>query len=319
MIQPQDEYVLVSPCRNEDKYLRRTLDSVLAQSVLPSQWVIVDDGSTDATPRILTEYADRVPWIRIVTRPDRGARAVGPGVVESFYDGLAAIEQMRFKYLCKLDMDVDLPRGYFESLILKMRADPRLGTCSGQPYFTTEAGREISEKCGPEMSVGMTKFYRRTCFEEIGGFVQEVMWDAIDCHSARRQGWLARSYPDTELRFEHLRPIGSSQKGVLAGRRRHGFGQYFMGTDPVYFLATAIFRMAHPPYLFGGLAMLDGYVSAWLRGADQLQDPELKDFIRRFQRRVLRVGKMRAIEEIEALMPPPAVELAPARSSAIGS
>jgi hypothetical protein len=126
------------------------------------------------------------------------------------------------------------------------------------------------------------------------------MWDAIDCHRARQRGWIARAFSDPELAFEHLRPMGSSEKGVLNGRRRHGYGQYFMGSDPVYFAATAAFRMAHPPYVAGGLAMLQGYLGAWWRGEARLDDPDLRAFIRAYQRRALRVGKARAIAEIEA-------------------
>jgi hypothetical protein len=130
------------------------------------------------------------------------------------------------------------------------------------------------------------------------------MWDAIDCHRARQRGWIARAYPDPHLAFEHLRPMGSSEKGVLTGRRRHGFGQYFMGSDPAYFAATAAYRMAHPPYVLGGLAMLRGYFGAWWRGEAQLDDPQLRAFIRAYQRRALRVGKARAIAEIEAAQAP---------------
>ncbi len=293
-------YVLISPCRNEADFMRRTLDSVVAQSQTPDLWVIVDDGSTDATPQILAEYAARHDWIKVVPKPDRGHRAVGPGVVEAFYAGLETVPLADFDFLCKLDLDLDLPPGYFQGLITRMQADPRIGTASGKPYFKTKGGAWVSEKCGDEMSVGMTKFYRRRCFEQIGGFVREVMWDAIDCHKARFLGWRALSWDDPDLRFEHLRPMGASQKGIFTGRRRHGFGQYFMGSDPVYFAATAIFRMAHPPFVLGGLATLQGYAGAWLRGAPQFSDSELRAFIRAYQRRALRVGKARAIREIDA-------------------
>jgi hypothetical protein len=94
--------------------------------------------------------------------------------------------------------------------------------------------------------------------------------------------------------------MGSSERGVLTGRRRHGAGQYYMGSDPLYFAATAIYRMAHPPYLLGGLAMLRGYAGAWASGAPRHEDAALRAFIRAYQRRALRVGKARAIAEIEA-------------------
>jgi hypothetical protein len=296
---PSTAYVLISPCRNEAAYMRRTLDSVVAQSVTPAKWVIVDDGSTDETPVILEEYASRHDWIEVVRKPDRGARAVGPGVVETFYFGLSRVDLEQFSYMCKLDLDLDLPERYFEILMTRMQETPRIGTCSGKPYFKSASGRMISEKCGDEMSVGMTKFYRTDCFAHIGGFVHEVMWDALDCHKARQLGWVAVSWDDPDLRFEHLRPMGSSQKSIFTGRRRHGFGQYYMGSDPLYFMATAIYRMAHPPYVLGGLATLQGYVGAWLRGDPQHEDADLRAFIRAYQRRALRKGKARAVAEIE--------------------
>lgn len=292
-------YVLISPGRNEAQYMRRTLDSVVAQTVTPSLWVIVDDGSTDESPQILAEYAAKHDWIRVVQKPDRGHRAVGPGVIEAFYVGLETVSLEAYDYLCKLDLDLDLPEGYFEGLMERMEAEPRIGTCSGKPYMRV-GGELVSERRGDEMSAGMTKFFRTRCFQEIGGFVHEVMWDAIDCHKARSMGWIAVSWDAPELRFEHLRPMGSSQSSIYTGRRRHGFGQYFMGSDPIYYAATCVFRMAEPPYVLGGLAMFWGYVQSWLTGARRYEDAELVAFIRRYQRRALLAGKSRAVAEIEA-------------------
>ena len=291
-------YVVVSPCRNEAAHMKRTLDSMVGQSQPPALWVIVDDGSTDETPAILADYAAQHDWIRVVPKPDRGHRAVGPGVIEAFYAGLETVSE-DYPYLCKLDLDLDLPPRYFEILIDRMEADPRIGTCSGKPYIRRGEAL-VSERRGDEMSVGMTKLFRKACFDEIGGFVREVMWDAIDCHKARQLGWRAISWDEPELRFEHLRPMGSSQTSIYTGKRRHGFGQYFMGTDPLYFIATAVFRSLEPPYVLGGLSMLQGYFGAMLKGERRLDDPELVTFIRSYQRRALFKGRARAVAEIEA-------------------
>lgn len=293
-------YVLISPCRNEAEFMRRTLDSVVSQTVTPALWVIVDDGSTDETPEILAEYQAAHDWIRVVPKPDRGHRAVGPGVIEAFYLGYDSIDPSDFTYLCKLDLDLDLPQGYFEGLITRMEADPRIGTCSGKAYFRDKNGEMVSEGISDEMSLGMTKFYRVSCFQQIGGFIREVMWDGIDCHKARMMGWRALSWDDEELRFDHLRPMGSSQTSIWTGRRRHGFGQYFMGTVPSFMLASAINKLRTPPYVLGSFAMLAGYFNAWRSGTKQLDDKDLVGFIRAYQRRALIVGKARAITEQEA-------------------
>ena len=291
-------YLVVSPCRNEETHMRATLNAMVAQTERPALWVIVDDGSTDSTPDILAEYAGKHDWIRIVTKPDRGHRAVGPGVVEAFYYGFEQVSEP-YPYIVKLDLDLDLPPRYFETLIDRMEADPRIGTCSGKPYVR-RGGTLVSERRGDEMSVGMTKLWRRTCFEDIGGIVRGVMWDAIDCHMARMKGWKAVSWDHPDLNFEHLRPMGSSEVSVHEGRRRHGRGQWFMGSDPLYFLATCVFRALEPPYVLGGIAMMQGYLGAWIKGAEQMDDPDLRCFIRAYQRRALVKGRAKAVAEIEA-------------------
>ena len=292
-------YLLISPCRNEADYMRQTLDSVVAQSVLPAKWVIVDDGSTDETPKILAQYAAQYPWIQIVTRQDRGHRAVGPGVIDAFYSGYAAVNPDDFDYLCKLDLDLRLPPRYFEILMQRMAANPIIATCSGKAYIE-EGGKLIDERHGDETSLGMTKFYRVACFKAIGGFVREVMWDGIDCHRCRMMGWIACSWNEPDLRFVHLRPMGSSQQGVYTGRMRHGYGQYFMGTGFWFMAASALSRVNQSPYIFGSVAMLWGWVKSALQGLPRYPDLEFRAFLRHYQMRALLVGKKRATEEVSA-------------------
>lgn len=295
---PNQRYVIISPCRNEADFMRQTLDTVVAQSVPPALWVIVDDGSTDDTPKILAEYAAKHDWIRIVTRTDRGRRAVGPGVIEAFYAGFDTIRPNDFEYLCKLDLDLNLPVGYFEGLMKRMEADPRIATCSGKAYIW-EHGELVNERHGDETSIGASKFYRVSRFQELGGFVRQVMWDGIDGHRCRMKGWIACSWDDPELRFIHLRPMGSSQTGILTGRMRHGYGQYFMGTGFAYMVANALNRINEKPYVLGSLAMVWGWLRSRLRGEARFDDPEFRLFLRRYQWRALMVGKRRAITEIQ--------------------
>jgi len=296
---PGRRYVLITPCRDEAAFARRTLESVTAQSVRPALWVIVDDGSSDATPAILAEYAARFDFIRIVRRKDRGRRSVGPGVVDAFYAGLETIDLTRFDYLCKLDLDLELPKRYFELLMQRMEAEPRLGTCSGKPYYPMSDGRLMSEDCGDETSVGMTKFYRVECFRQVGGFVREVMWDGIDCHRCRMLGWIARSWDDPELRFVHLRPMGSSENGILTGRLRSGRGQYFMGTGFAYITASALYRAMRPPLVIGGLAMWWGYVASVIRRAPRYDELEFRRFLRSYQWDCLLRGKSAATRRLD--------------------
>jgi glycosyltransferase involved in cell wall biosynthesis len=303
----QRRYCLITPCRDEAKFASRTLDAVLRQTIRPALWVLVDDGSTDRTPQILRQYAGKYPFIRIVTRPDRGDRVLGAGVIEAFDAGYATINPDDFDYICKFDLDLDLPADYFEQIMSRMEADPRIGTCSGKPHYRrggipaektefplVDVRQYISEKCGDENSVGMIKFYRTECLKQIGGFVRALMWDGIVCHRCRMLGWIAVSWDEPAIRFEHLRPMGTSHRSWWTGRVRHGVGQWYMGTGPLYMLVSAAYRMGSPPVLVGGLAMFWGYLQSAVARRPRYDDPSFRRFLRAYQRACLLKGKKRA-------------------------
>lgn len=315
---PERRYCLITPCRDEAAYARRTLDSVVQQTIRPALWLIVDDGSRDDTPRILAEYAAKHPWIRVIRREDRGFRKLGGGVIDAFYHGYDTINPDDFDYICKFDLDLEIPGQYFEILMQRMEQDPRIGTASGKPYFPDAAGRLVSEKCGDENSVGMIKFYRTRCFEQIGGFVRYLMWDGIDGHRCRMLGWVAVSWDDPELRFIHLRPMGTSHKNWWTGRVRHGIGQYYMGTHPLYMLVSGLFRMGHPPYLVGGIAMTWGYIKRFFERGERYEDHAFRKFLRRYQMACLLLGKRRAtqrLNERQAASWRPPAEAGPPRAA----
>jgi glycosyltransferase involved in cell wall biosynthesis len=296
---PNRRYALITPCRDEARYARRTLDSVVTQTVRPALWVIVDDGSKDETPAILAEYAAKYPFIKIIARGDRGDRKLGGGVIDAFYSGYDTIDPNQFDYVCKFDLDLDLPQKYFQLLMERMEQNPRIGTASGKPFFLKD-GKAILEVCGDENSVGMVKFYRTECFQQIGGFVRELMWDGIDCHRCRQMGWIAVSWHDPVLQFEHLRPMGTSHKNWWTGRVRHGVGQYFMGTGPVYMLASAVFRLTKPPLLIGSTAMLWGYIRSAIQRKPRYGDAKFRRFLSSYQWACLIHGKHAATEALNA-------------------
>jgi hypothetical protein len=112
-------------------------------------------------------------------------------------------------------------------------------------------------------------------------------------------GWIACSWDEPELRFIHLRPEGSSQKSIYAGRIRHGYGQYFMGTGFLFIFASSIYRLNRKPYVLGSAAMIWGWLKAALMGKPRYGDIEFRKFLRRYQWRALWVGKKRALDEID--------------------
>ncbi len=303
---PSPRLLVISPVKDEAEYLGRTIRCMEAQECRPTHWILVDDGSSDATGAIADEAARRHPWIEVLHRPPGTARRVGPGVIEAFYAGLALADLDDYDYVCKLDGDIEFAPGYFAELFRRFDADPRLGTLSGKAHIPV-GGRFVLERTGDEFSHGVAKLYRVECFRAIGGFVRQVMWDGIDCHRCRMLGWKAGSTPDPDLKILHLRQMGSSFKSVYHGRMRWGRGQYFMGTHPLYLLGIAAYRALERPWLLGGLCLMAGYAGAWIKGMPRYDDPDFRRFLHRWQLAELghRLGGQRS--EPEPSTPPAAV------------
>lgn len=275
------QIVIISPARDEERTLERTLKSMLAQTLRPALWVIVDDGSTDRTAAIVQQYANSHDWIRLVTRGDRGFRKVGGGVIEAFDEGLASVT-IPYDFLAKMDVDLEFSPDYLQQLMVKFLEDPKLAAASGK-VFRPEGEGFVEEFMIDEMVAGQFKLYRRESFEIIGGFVREVMWDGIDFHRCRMEGFHTRSFPEEGLRLIHLRLMGSSDKSVYTGRLRWGRGQWFMGSAFPYVLASGLRRAAEKPYIVGGALIVAGYLKSALKGERRYEFPGFREDLRSWQ------------------------------------
>ena len=286
--------LLVTPCRDEADHIDSTIETVANQTLRPTLWIIVDDGSTDDTPQQLAAAQQRFEWISVVPRVSP-RRNVGAGVVEAFREGLSHADLTRFAYICKLDADLELPPHYFERVVQEMEADPTLGNFSGKVWTRLPDGRVVPEPMGNENAIGAAKFYRTACYKDIGGFVPAAGWDGIDGHMCRLKGWRARSEDREDLRIVHRRLMGSSQKGVLHGRARWGRAKWFMGSTAVYMLAVATYRIKDRPFLLASMAMLVGYFRGRFGSTARLEDAAVIAELRSFEWDVLLKGRAAAI------------------------
>jgi poly-beta-1,6-N-acetyl-D-glucosamine synthase len=271
--------VVISPVRDESLFVRYTLEAMLTQSVRPQEWLFVDDGSVDDTRAIIQSYAEKNPWIYVVSRENRGFRQVGAGVIAAFNHGLRRIRNIDYKYIAKLDGDVSFSPRYLEIMLQKLEAEPDLAAVSGKSY-RMEKGRLVEEFKIDEMVAGQFKLYKRSAFEDIGGFTETILWDGIDIHRCRMKGYRTLSFHHPEARIIHYRQMGSSDTSVIKGRVRLGRGIWFMGYHPLYAVASGLFRMRERPYLIGGLLIIASYFYAAVRGEPRFDD---KEFIRQLQ------------------------------------
>ena len=279
--------VIVSPVRDEAALIKKTLDSIVHQTVWPLEWVIVDDGSTDNTADIVRTYASKYSFIRLITHDNRGFRKLGGGVIAAFKYGLERVSHTDYDYLAKLDGDMSFGTRYLEIMFDAFAKDDRLAAVSGK-VLRPEGTSFVYEWIIDEHVAGQFKLYRRAAFEEIGGFVEEVMWDGIDVHMSRMKNWNTLSFDHDEARLIHHRLMGSSDKNVLRGRLRWGRGIYFMGYHPLYAVASGIFRMREKPLLIGGLLIIFGYLKAAFQRVPRYDNPTFRTYLQQWQLSQLR-------------------------------
>ncbi|MBN2299131.1 MAG: glycosyltransferase family 2 protein [Deltaproteobacteria bacterium] len=284
-------YIIICPVRNEENFLSAAIESIAGQSIQPAEYILVDDGSTDRTFDIIKEAAEKYSWIHYVQRTDRGERKVGPGVVEAFYAGYQAIRSKKYDYICKMDGDLTVGPLYFETLFDKFKQDPYLGAASGKLYLDMSDGKLIEERISDESVLGGVLCISRRCFEAIGGFVQQVMWDGITFHRCRMEGFRTCSFKDRDLMIYDHRLMGSSHKSVFHGRIRWGWGQYFMGTHPLYILAIGAYRMLEHPFVIGGILIVLGYLKGWIIKTPRYDYPGFRKSLHAWQLERLRIGK----------------------------
>jgi poly-beta-1,6-N-acetyl-D-glucosamine synthase len=274
-------YVIITPARDEAKYLQQTIDSVVAQTIRPAKWIIVNDGSADGTAELIEAAAGRHDWIHGVHRPDRGVRKAGGGVMEAFYAGYDLLGDQPWDYIVKLDGDLIFANDYFERCLRHFEADPKLGIGGGTIHVQRPSGTQVEAPNEPAFHVrGPTKIYRRACWQAIGGLVRATGWDTVDQLKANMLGWTTQSFP--EIPLVHLRETGMAY-GAWKDWVKNGRANYLTGYHPLFMLFKCAKRLLIRPNVIAALALFTGYFGASLRHEERAADAELIKYVHRQQ------------------------------------
>jgi glycosyltransferase involved in cell wall biosynthesis len=260
-------YVIVSPVKDEERYVELTLRSVTSQAVPPMLWVIVDDGSEDRTLDIVRRYTAKHPFIRLVQHRKAGARWPGSPVIRAFNYGYALLGDLEYDFIVKLDCDLSFGPDYFQRLLARFQDDERLGIASGVYLESDDAGRWTPVKMPVYHAFGASKVLRRTCFEGIGGFPAAPGWDTVDEIRAMAAGWTTRHFDDLLARHHKREGTGI---GPVRTSRMHGEIFYVTGGDPVFLALKVLHRLTAAPYVINALALSAGYFAAFVKRKPRL-------------------------------------------------
>jgi biofilm PGA synthesis N-glycosyltransferase PgaC len=278
--------ILVTPARNEERLIERVIESVVNQTMRPLRWVIVDDGSTDATASIVSRYAAQFDWMSLVSMPQHRDRSFG-AKVHCFNAGYASVKAVDHDIVGNLDADISFEPDYLEFLLQRFAEDARIGVAG--TIFSEAGGYSSGADSfeGENHVAGGCQLFRRECFEEIGGYVPNkaggIDWIAVT--TARMRGWKTRSF--REKSFMHHRSLGTAERSKLASSFSYGEKDYYLGNHPVWEMFRVAYRMAKRPYLVDGLALGLGYAAAGVRRIPRPVSPELIRFHRAEEMRKL--------------------------------
>ena len=280
MQNPNPSYVLITPARNEEAYIEKTIQSVISQTVLPQKWIIVSDGSTDRTDEIVKKYLKKNTWIELIRMPEHRDRQFA-AKVHCFNTGYEKLKNVNYDIIGNLDADISFEEDYFEFLLAKFAEIPELGV-AGTP-FVEDSSHYDYRFTNIEHVSGACQLFRRECFEEIGGYVPikggGIDWTAVT--TARMKDWKTRTF--TEKVCFHNKKMGTGNSSALMSWFRHGRKDYFLGGHPLWQLFRTIYQMSKKPYLIGGLLLFFGYNWAYISRVERPVSKKLMKFIRREQ------------------------------------
>ena len=276
-------YVIVTPVRDEEKYIESTIGSVLRQTIEPTEWVIVDDGSSDQTGEIADRYAAQHSWIHVIHRENRGFRKSGGGVMEAFYDGYNSLQSRNWDFIVKLDGDLSFAPEYFESCFEYFCRDSELGIGGGEIHHDIDGQLKLEKN--PRFHVrGATKIYKRACWEAIEGLWPAPGWDTIDEVKANMMGW--KTYAFNDLHLFHHRFTGS-EEGLFRDRVKHGVACYVSGYHPLFVAASCALRLSQKPRMIGSIGIMYGFLKSHVTRPPRMENRSYFAYIRSQQLRRL--------------------------------
>ena len=273
-------YAAVTPARNEAANLPRLAAALAAQTAVPVQWVVVDDGSDDETPELLAALAAQHPWISVVSGDAGGALAAGRRegrALEGFRTGLRALAGP-VDVVIKLDADVDFDADYCERLLERFESDATLAIASGTCH-ELEDGVWVRRTKSETTVWGASRAYCWSALDDVFALEPRMGWDGLDEVRVQLRGMRTETFLD--LPFRHHRPEGGREHSTLHHGAALGRASWYMGYRPSYLTLRALYHARRRP---SALAMLWGYAAAALGRAPRCPDAGVVAALRDRQR-----------------------------------
>ncbi len=272
-------YQIIIPAHNEEQFIGLTLDSLVNQTILPKNILVVNDNSTDDTQKIIDQYCTNYPTIiSSVTIQSEALHLPGSKVINAFNYGLKFIDK-EFDIIVKADADLIFPNNYFETIMHHFQSDSTIGMVGGFAYIEKKGEWILENLTDKDHIRGAFKAYRKACFEQIGGLKPAMGWDTVDELLCKFYSWKVVTIES--LHVKHLKPTGANYN--KAARYKQGEAFYKLGYG---FMITAIASLKlalrkKKPLLF--IDYLNGFWKAKSSNTELLVSKEQAKFNRNYR------------------------------------
>jgi poly-beta-1,6-N-acetyl-D-glucosamine synthase len=276
------KYVLLTAAKNEGLYIEKTLESVANQTILPQKWIIINDGSTDDTERIIVRYRDKCKFIELISRQSNQERNFNSKSL-ALKEAYKLLKEYEYDYIGNLDADVSFENNFYEILIKYFNKDKCLGIIGGVIWEMNKKMWVYSHH-RPEWCVGgATQFFRRELFEKIGGYpsLKYGGEDTVAEYLAREYGWKVKAFQ--ELKVYHHKLKSQRYSDIWSKYYQLGIQEYLWGTIISFQLLKCISRFIRKPYVLGGLINFIGYCSYYLSHKERGIPKDIANIIQKQQ------------------------------------
>ena len=275
------KYILITPARNEEAHIERTIKSILAQTLPPIKWIIVSDGSKDRTDEIVNSYKahhDVIQLIRVQGNEQRNFCSK----VDAINAGYKEIGPIEYQFIGNLDADVSLCPDYYERVIEKFSNNSKLGIAGGI-IIELDGKKPISQNISLNSVAGAVQLFRRQCFLQTGGFIPMEFGgeDALLEIVARMDGWEVQTFPAIEA-FHH-RHTGRAGGNLLKSRFREGKMFYALGYHPIFYMIRSLYRVIDKPYFWGSMFQIYGYLWSTMKKTERPIPQKVVEYLREEQ------------------------------------
>ena len=271
--------LVIVPVFNEEKNIKKCIDSLLKQTIKIEQITIVNDNSNDLTESIIQKSFESNDSINYLKKDDSDQiPKPGKKIIKAFKYGLLNSIK-NYDLIGKFDGDLILPSDYFEKLVIEFSNNPNLGLASGVIAINKEKKWIVENMYDKNHVRGGIKLYTKKAFDKIDGLIDSIGWDTLD--------EMKLLYYNYEIKVKHeiickqMRETGKRYSNFKYFNQ--GRVMYLLGYDIILCLIGSVKFSLKEISINPFFISFYSYMKSWIRNDKKIVNNKLSKFVRSYR------------------------------------